>query len=85
MFCSTVVGNHLSAMKNDDVRANTFYGLEFVRAKDDHLATPCQFLNQAAQNQAGGDIQPGEWFIQQQQLGVVKQRGTKQYLLAHSF
>ena len=46
-----------------------------MRAEQDGLAAGREFGDQAAQNQRGVDVEAGERFIEQDEVGVVQQRG----------
>src|SRR5262245_1530458 len=55
-----------------------------MRAEEHHFAARRQFLDEAAQDEAGGYVQAGKGLVQQDQVGIVQQGGRKQNFLAHS-
>src|SRR5262249_28232342 len=54
-----IVGDHLAAMQNDHVRADTLHGFELVRAEKDDFAARGELLDQAAEHEPGGDVEAG--------------------------
>ena len=79
-----IVGNDPAAMQDDDMRADAFDGVEFVRAEEHDPAACGEFLNQAAQDECGADVEAGERLVEQQQFWIVQERSGKQYFLTHA-
>src|ERR1035438_1299710 len=79
-----VVGNEFAAMENNNARADAFDGVEFVRAKEHHLAAHSEFLDEAAQNQCGGYVESRERLVEENQVGIVQEGGNEQDFLAHA-
>ena len=42
-------------------------------------------LHKILEDQCGSDVQSGEWFIEDEDLWIVHNRGDEQYALPHSF
>ena len=74
----------LRAVQNHHVRADALHDFEIVRAEQHHFAARREFLNQAAQHQARGHVEAGKRLVQQDEIGIMQQRGREQHLLAHA-
>src|SRR5260370_41867003 len=65
-------------------RAETLDGLEFVGAEQDDFAARRELADQTAEHQRGINVETGEGLVEQDDLGIVQQRGGKQNLLPHA-
>ena len=66
-----VVGDDFPAMQDYDAGADAFHYLQLMGAEEHDFAARGEFLNQAAEDEARGDIQAGEWFVQQDEIGIM--------------
>ena len=72
-------------MQYHDVGTDAFDGFEFVRAEQHDFAARRQFHDQASEDQARAHVEAGEWLIEEDEIGIVHERGRQQDLLAHAF
>ena len=79
------LGDDAAAMEHHDVGAQALDVVEHVRAVQDRLAARRQDRNQVTQHETGREIQAGFRFVQNEQIGIVQQRGDEQHLLLHAF
>ena len=75
----------LAAVKDHDARADALDRLQLVRAEQHDLAARGELLHQAAEDERRADVESGEWFVEQEQLGIMQQGGDQQHLLTHPF
>jgi hypothetical protein len=80
-----VVGDDAALVEDDDAVADTFDGFQFVGAEEDDFAAGGEFLDEAAEDKAGADIEAGEGFVEQEKIGVMEEGGGEEDLLAHAF
>src|ERR1035438_4507034 len=79
-----VVGYELAAVEYHNVLANAFDRVKLMRTEEDDLAAHRQLLNQAAQYQRGGHVEPGKRFVEKDQFGIVQEGRRDENLLAHA-
>ena len=70
--------------KDDELRADFFDDLEYVRAEKDGFAFPAERLDKAFQNERRSDVEAGEWLVEDEDVGIVHERGDHQDPLAHA-
>ncbi len=58
---------------------------EYVRTKQDHLACAREFTHELSEHESGADIEAGFGLIEDEEFGVVKEGGSDQDSLTHSF
>ena len=80
-----IVRRHPSLAQDQHLRAHFFQHVENMRAVEDHAAPRRQPFHQFAQHQRRGDVQARKRLVENQQVGIVQQRGREQDLLPHAF
>ena len=71
-------------MEDDDARADALDGVEFVGAEENDLAAGGEFLDEAAEDESGADVEAGEGFVEENEVGIVEEGGADEDLLAHA-
>ena len=79
-----VVGHHLAAAQDQDGGTDLLDHLEHVGTVQDDFAAAGQRAQQSAQHERGGDVQAGEGLVEDEDFGIVQQRGGEENLLAHA-
>ena len=79
-----VVGHHFAAAQDQDGGTDLFDHLEHVGTVQDDFAAAGKRAQQSAQHERGGDVQAGEGLVEDEDFGIVQQRGGEENLLAHA-
>ena len=67
------------------MRADFFHDLQDVRAEKDCFPLPGKQTDQPPQYEREAHVQAGEWFVENQDVGIVHERRNKHDALAHAF
>src|ERR1035438_2321953 len=79
-----IVGHHAAFPQYEDGVGHLLHNFEDVGAVEDHLPARGEGVEQAAQDHGGVDVEAGEGFVEDEQFGVVEERGEEEDLLAHA-
>src|SRR5438270_13871775 len=83
-YSGRALGNHLFFSENDQVRANFFDDLENMRAIENRFSMRTQGLNEILDHEDGSHIETGERLVENEDIGIVHQRGDEEDALAHA-
>ena len=83
-FASGSLDYDLSIAENDQVGADFFHDLENMRAIEDRFPARTQGLDEVFDDEDGSNIEAGEGFIENEDVGIVHQRGDEQDALSHA-
>src|SRR5207302_4152708 len=83
-FASGSLDDDLSFAENDQVGADYFHDLENMRAIEDRFPARTQGLDEVFDDEDGSNIEAGEGFIENEDVGIVHQRGDEQDALSHA-
>jgi len=78
------VGEDATLGDDDDAVADLFDDFEDVGDVEDGFALGGEQFKKVFEEAGGDDIEAGEWFIKDEQLGIVKQGGGDEDALTHS-
>ena len=81
----SAVGDHFSFTQDQQVGADTFHHFEHMGAVKNCFPLLPERPNQILENESGDHIQPGEWLIENEQLGIVQKGCNQEDALPHAF
>ena len=78
------VGKDFALGDDDDAVADQLDDFEHVRDVEDGLALRGELLQQVFEEPGGDDVEAGERFVEDEQLGIVQQGGGDEDALLHA-
>ena len=83
-LCCGAVSDNAAFSQDDELRADFFDDFKDVGAEEDGFAFVAQGLDQGFEDERGSYVESGEWFIEDQDVGIVHDCGDEQDALAHA-
>jgi hypothetical protein len=84
-FFRGAVGGDVAIAENEKLRTNLLDDFENMRAVENGLSPRAECLDEVLDDKHGGYVEAGKGFVQDEDIGIVHERGDEKDALAHAF